>query len=850
MTERLEVLLVEDSEDDASIIIRELKKGGYAVEHRRVFTRATMAAALDERSWDLVLADHNMPSFNSLDALALVRKRNLDVPFIIVSGAIGEETAVAAMKAGAHDFVMKGKLARLVPAIGRELREAENRRMHTRAEEHARNESLRAQHYLDIAGTMVLALDASGTVTLINRKGCEILGRPDHEILGKNWFDNFIPPRVREEIRSMFPKYLADGGPERWENVVLAKGGEERIISWHNTTLRDGSGKAVGTLSSGEDITERKNAEEALRKSEQLFRLLAENAKDMIYRVRLYPSPAVEYISASALALTGHPPEEFLSDGDLASRLLPPEALAAQEKNPKMKGNLGGPVTMPWRRKDGVTVWLELVSHPVLNAAGKLVAVEGVGRDITERKLVEDALRESEEKFRNLAEQSPNMIFINVKGRVVYANHRWVEIMGYTREEFCSPGFDFISIVIAPEHRDAMREKYRKHLSNQDLTPDKHVVIAKDGRRIAVILSTALIHYGGETAILGTLTDITELKRSEDALKKSEEKYRELVENINDVIFSTDQDGVVTYISPAVERVLGFCPGDITGKKLTDLIHAEDQERIRADFGTTLAGDLRPNEYRMKTKTGEFCWVRTSSRPLLADGAPSGISGTLVDITEQKRAEENIRASLKEKEVLLKEIHHRVKNNLQIISSLLSMQSRRVKDAHILDVLKESQNRVQTMALIHDRIYRSADLSRVDLRDYITRLVNELYTSYCVDPGRVQLQTDLEQVLMGIEKAIPCGFIINELVSNSLKHAFPGSKRGILRICMSSGSGGSIRLSVADDGAGLPKDLDFRNTESLGLQLVCGLVTQLRGTIEREGEKGTAFRIEFRLGED
>jgi two-component sensor histidine kinase len=232
------------------------------------------------------------------------------------------------------------------------------------------------------------------------------------------------------------------------------------------------------------------------------------------------------------------------------------------------------------------------------------------------------------------------------------------------------------------------------------------------------------------------------------------------------------------------------------------------------------------------------------------NGTPSGLSGLIVDITEQKQAEENMRASLREKEVLLKEIHHRVKNNLQIISSLLSMQSRRVKDAHILDVLKESQNRVQTMALIHDRIYRSADLSRVDLRDYITRLVNELYISYGVDPGRVRLHTDLEEVQMGIETAIPCGFIINELVSNCLKHAFPSGKRGHLRISLSSGTGNTIRLTVSDDGVGLPRGFDFTKTESLGLQLVCGLVTQLRGTIELGKDAGTEFRIEFRSGGD
>jgi two-component sensor histidine kinase len=248
-------------------------------------------------------------------------------------------------------------------------------------------------------------------------------------------------------------------------------------------------------------------------------------------------------------------------------------------------------------------------------------------------------------------------------------------------------------------------------------------------------------------------------------------------------------------------------------------------------------------------KDGTSFPVEYASTPIYEKGRVAGAVVTFADITERKLAEEKIRASLKEKEVLLKEIHHRVKNNLQIISSLLSMQSRRVKDAHILEVLRESQNRVQTMALIHDRIYRSADLSRVDLREYITRLVNELYISYGVDPARVRLDLDLEEVQMEIETAIPCGFIINELVSNCLKHAFHSRKRGALRISLSSGDGGAVRLSVSDDGVGLPRGFDFTKTESLGLQLVCGLVTQLRGTIELGKDAGTEFRIEFRLGE-
>jgi two-component sensor histidine kinase len=217
----------------------------------------------------------------------------------------------------------------------------------------------------------------------------------------------------------------------------------------------------------------------------------------------------------------------------------------------------------------------------------------------------------------------------------------------------------------------------------------------------------------------------------------------------------------------------------------------------------------------------------------------------LRDVTARKVADQKIRDSLKEKEVLLKEIHHRVKNNLQIIHSLLNMQSRRSKDPRILDALRESQNRVRTMALIHERLYRSTDLSEIDFKEYISRLVGELYLSFGVNADQLRLELELQPVRLGIDIAIPCGLIVNELVSNSLKHGFPGGRRGRLKLSLVAVEDGTVRLAIGDDGAGLPADLDFRKTETLGLQLVCTLVDQLGGTIGLDRAGGTEFLIVF-----
>jgi two-component sensor histidine kinase len=216
------------------------------------------------------------------------------------------------------------------------------------------------------------------------------------------------------------------------------------------------------------------------------------------------------------------------------------------------------------------------------------------------------------------------------------------------------------------------------------------------------------------------------------------------------------------------------------------------------------------------------------------------------EIAERMRAEEQIKASLKEKEVLLKEIHHRVKNNLQIVSSLLHLQSQYIKDQPALDVLVESQNRIRSMALIHERLYRSQDLASIDFAVYIQDLTTHLIRSYRARPAPIDLKIDAQDVYLAVDTAIPCGLITNELISNALKHAFPDGKAGEIRIKMELEGDRQFTLIVGDNGVGFPPDVDFENTESLGMQLVNTLVNQLDGTIElHSDDEGAEFRITF-----
>jgi two-component sensor histidine kinase len=217
------------------------------------------------------------------------------------------------------------------------------------------------------------------------------------------------------------------------------------------------------------------------------------------------------------------------------------------------------------------------------------------------------------------------------------------------------------------------------------------------------------------------------------------------------------------------------------------------------------------------------------------------------DVTERKQAEKQIKASLKEKEVLLKEIHHRVKNNLQIISSLLKLQSRSIKDEQTLAMFNESQSRIRTMALIHESLYQSNDLSRINFAEYIQKLVANLLRSYEINSSAIKPVINVDNVLLEIDVAVPCGLIINELVSNSLKYAFPSGKEGKIQVDFYSENERNFTLTVSDNGVGLPKNLNILETKTLGLQLVNNLVDQLEGTVKNNIDGGTEFRITFSI---
>ena len=331
---------------------------------------------------------------------------------------------------------------------------------------------------------------------------------------------------------------------------------------------------------------------------------------------------------------------------------------------------------------------------------------------------------------------------------------------------------------------------------------------------------------------------------SERRLRESGERYRSLVENINEVIYTLDMEGRVTFVSPAISHISNYAPDDLIGKNFSDFVHPEDFPGLLDNFRNTVNGVIEPYEYRVYDKDGSIRYVRTSNRFMMKDGAPVGITGIMNDYTEIRMYAERLKASLREKETLLREIHHRVKNNLQVVSSFLHLQSREVTDPATLELFRNSEGRIRSMALIHEQLYRSDSLSLIDFGRYIEGLVRYLHGIYQSRDVRITPTVKAETIHLSIDRAIPCGLLLNEILSNSFKHAFQGRERGAISVEFSRRNEHYV-LSVADDGVGFPSGLAGSSATTLGFQIIGSLVDQIGGTMEMRNEAGAGVTISF-----
>jgi PAS domain S-box-containing protein len=332
----------------------------------------------------------------------------------------------------------------------------------------------------------------------------------------------------------------------------------------------------------------------------------------------------------------------------------------------------------------------------------------------------------------------------------------------------------------------------------------------------------------------------------------SRDYFESIVDNLFDLVTVVNEEGYIFGINTSLINALGYEDNELKGEHMTKIIEEEVIFKHKSINKLIEKGSVYSVEKTCVKKNGDKFPVSFSASVMKGkDNTVQGIVCIMQDITEQKRVEAEIKSSLHEKEVLLKEIHHRVKNNLQIISSLLNLQSTYIKDPDALEKFKESQLRVKSMALIHEKLYGSKDLSKIDFKEYMESLISYLNSTYNVTSSKVKthIDVDVKGRLFKIDTAIPCGLIINELISNSFKYAFPNDEEGNIYLkfyyLKSDKTGDHFRMIAEDNGVGMPKDIDFRETLTLGMQLINTLTDQLDGTIELDDSNGTKFTLDF-----
>ncbi len=333
-------------------------------------------------------------------------------------------------------------------------------------------------------------------------------------------------------------------------------------------------------------------------------------------------------------------------------------------------------------------------------------------------------------------------------------------------------------------------------------------------------------------------------------LEKSEERFRLIAETSVDLIFQLDVAGKVVFCSQAVVRY-GYNVADVIGKDFSTYIAADDFEPALSAFKRVISGErINSLELRLLSADGKFYHVEINIVPMSVNDSIVGLQGISRDVTDRKQNEEQIKASLAEKEVMLREIHHRVKNNLQVISSLVSLQADSLTDDRIRQELNEVRDRIRSMALVHEKLYQSSNLQQLNFAEYTASLLHYLWRSHGSLAEKVRLNLVVAPVVLPIEVAVPCGLILNELAGNALKHAFPGNVGGEITVGLDYDSAnGAIRLRVHDNGVGLPAGLDWRQSSSLGLRLVQILAGQLHGTVATGADPGCEFAVTFPLRE-
>ena len=900
-----EILIVEDSAVEAELLRRSLVRAGYAVSTARNGEDGLQAAHAQRPA--LVMSDINMPVMNGYQLCRAIKNDDelWSVPLILLTARAEPADIIEAINSGADAYIVKPFAETDLLCRIRSLLDAPIERLQA---DERRNEMVEyggRRYVLAASGRQILNLMLSLYENMLNLSRELVAVQTEHSLLNEN-LDRQVRERTAalresdEAIRTLFDSVqdgvlLADVKDQRFRMAnaamcrMLGYSRDEllnlRVQDIHREEDMASVAQEFERLAKGEtglarnlpmkrkdgtvfhadvnsgpmifnavaclvavfrDVTERKQAELALQESESKYRLLFEGSRDALLVARP-PSWRFTDMNQAALQLFGATSKaDFAALGPWdVSPERQPDGHPSSEKGQEIAAMIlrEGSHLFEWelRRLNGKTFTANVLGTRM--EAGGQVFLQATVRDISESKRLEQASTESENRLRTVLE--------SVQAGIVIIDpevHKIVDVNAFAARMIGAPKESIIGAVC---HKFICRSEWGQcPITDLHQTVDsKECVLltaTNESREIIKTVTTVLL--GGRSHLLESFIDISERKHQEQALRESEERFKSILENVVEMFFVLDGALRAEYMSPRCLAIYGYSGDEMTARPTLWIkaIHPEDRRAVTRQAVEEARGGARAaHEFRIIRKDGSVRQVRSASNPILgADGKLQRVYGTVMDVTEF----ESLRSSLKEKEVLLKEIHHRVKNNLQIVISLMRLQSRAFSEERVRAALKDLETRIRAMALVHEHLYHSSDLAKIGFKDYLKGLCEELFRTYRADAGRIALEIDAEAVALDIERAIPCGLIINELLTNAIKYAFPGDRKGVIRIAIRNTPDSGVEIVVSDDGIGMPETLDIRKAKTLGLQLVTTLAeNQLKGRFELERAGGTRFRIQFRI---
>lgn len=892
MGKPLRVLLIEDSDDDAQLILRELRRIGYDVEFDRVETAEAMQVVLTEKTWEVILSDYTMPKFSALGALQVLKASGLDLPFIIISGTIGEETAVAALKAGAHDFIIKGKFARLGPVIEQELLEAEIRRKHEQAEQALQtSEELfgTAFHHSPV-GICITTMD--GKLQNVSQSLADMLGFTRTELEGKHFNEITHPDDLKFGNEAMGRMMSGKVPSVSFEKRYLHKSGEPIWALVSSSLLRDSSGQPVHFITHILNMTERKQAEEQLR----FHASIVESAADAIISKTM--DGTIISWNLGAESLYGYKAEEVI--GKPITIISPPERLhefpiiLERIRNGERIKNF----ETIRLTKDGQRKNMSLTISPILDHDGQILGASTIGHDITELKRVVEALRQSEENFSKAFSSSPVALMITrlTDGKYLELNKAYIAIVGYDRAELIGHLTTEFNIFIDPDQR---KEILSQLLANGSLYNYEATIQNKSGERKTVLASLEQIQFNDEPCVLTTLLDITERKSAEEQNRF----HANLLASVSDAIIAVDIQLNIQSWNTGAEAMYGWKAEEVIGQPAKEIIQTDFLETTReAATKEVIEKGYWKGEVVQQHRDGTRI-PALSSLSLYKDseGKPAGVVAVNRDITELKHIEEMLRTKNEEIRVMSQQlwqaaklatmgelaasIAHELNNPLATVSLRAEMlqtqftpddaqfKSLQVIDSEIkrmsglvmnlLQFSRRSSSQISTIR-VNEEVINTLELIQYHLRKNSILVVQEFSPETpLIQADRQQLRQVFLNLFTNAADAMPLGGMLTirtwsgEKPEAGITAPLRGPATQSLGLPVSDSP--QIFIEASDTGEGIPPDKlervwePFYTTKpegkgtGLGLAICRRIIQEHGGTIEIISDgipgKGTTIRL-------